>query len=69
MERGIVIVGVIALVAILGLVAFASPSTTGAIIKEEICEKNYYLCIDNAENKPQRQMCAEIFMICMQFGL
>lgn len=68
MDRGIVIVGVIALVAILGLAAFSQPSTTGAVIKEGICGKNYYLCVDNAEKEIQMRMCAEIFIICMQFG-
>ena len=68
MEKWLFIVAVISLVAILGLVAMMNPSTTGAVVKEEICERNYYHCMEHAEKQAQQDMCAEIFALCIQFG-
>lgn len=68
MEKGLLIIAVICLVAILSLVAIFSPSTTGAVVKEDICEKNFLLCLDHAEKDAQKSMCLEIFALCMQFG-
>ena len=68
MERSVFAVSIIALVAIAGFIVLLNPSITGAVVKEEICERNYVICFDHAENQPQKQMCADIFMVCMHFG-